>query len=76
MDVSALKIGDSILVEDLTLDPKLSVLTAPSVAVASVLAPRLEEEEEAEAAEGEEGAEPEVIGEKKAEEGEESESED
>lgn len=76
VDVSALKIGDSILVEDLTLDPKLTVLTAPSLAVASVLVPRLEEEEEEEAKEGEEGAEPEVIGEKPEGEGEKSESEE
>jgi large subunit ribosomal protein L25 len=70
LDVSQLKIGDSLFVRDLKMDPKkLMVLTAPDIAVASVLMPHVEEEvkpEEA-AAEGAVAgaAEPEVIGEKK-----------
>lgn len=70
LDVSQLKIGDSLFVRDLKIDPKkMTVLTAPDIAVASVLLPHVEEEvkpEEA-AVEGavEGAAEPEVIGEKK-----------
>jgi large subunit ribosomal protein L25 len=75
VDVSELNIGDSISVEDLDIDTtKFTVLTSSEIAVASVAAPRVEEEEEEEEGELEEGAEPEVIGEKKedeeAEEGE------
>ena len=78
VDVSELKIGDSIQVEQVTVDPKLTVLSGSDIAVASVSPPRIEEEptpeEDAEAAVAAEGAEPEVIGEKK-EEGEEEEKE-
>jgi len=72
VDVSALKIGGSLLVRDLKIDPKLTLLTSPDVAIASVTAPRAEvvtAEAEAVAVEG--AAEPEVIG--KKEEGEEGE---
>lgn len=67
VDVSGLKIGDAIQVHGLNVDPKLTVLTAADVAIASVSAPRLEEEPE-EVVEAAEGAEPEVIGEEKKEE--------
>jgi len=70
VDVSGLAIGDSIQVEQVTVPPELAVVTPGDVAVASVSAPRVEEEptpeDEAEAAAAE-GAEPEVIGEKKEE---------
>lgn len=74
VDVSALKIGDSLLVRDLKLDSKMTVVTTGDLAVASVSAPRAEEVAVAEAAvEGAAGAEPEVVGEKgKKEEGEEA----
>jgi large subunit ribosomal protein L25 len=68
VDVSALNIGNSLTVGDLTIDPKLTVLTSPTVAVASVSAPRLEEEKVEE--EVAEVAQPEVIGEKEREEAE------
>jgi large subunit ribosomal protein L25 len=73
VDVSALNIGDTLTVSDIPLDTsKHTIITAADVAVAAVAAPRVEEEpteEEEGAAEGEaEGAEPEVITEKKADE--------
>lgn len=61
VDVSGLHIGDTILVRDLKIDTKFSVLAAPEVPVASVSAPRMEEEPVA--VETTEGVEPEVIGE-------------
>jgi len=70
VDVSNLSLGHTLMVRDLTLDPKFTVLTAGDVAVATVVAPREEKVEEA--VPGEEGAtagQPEVIG-KKKEEGE------
>lgn len=78
LDVSGLSIGDSLTVADVKLDPaRYTILTSKDVAVATVAAPRIEEEPVAaeavvgEAAEGE----PEVITEKKEgeEEGEEGE---
>lgn len=69
VDVSALNIGDTLRVSDLSIDPTMTVVTDASTAVAGVLAPRVEEEPaEDEAAAEEEGAEPEVIGEKKEQE--------
>ena len=69
VDVSHLNIGDSLTVGELNIDPKLTVLTPPTVAVASLAAPRVEEEKvEEEEAGAETGAEPEVIGEKEREE--------
>ena len=69
LDVSQLKIGDSLFVRDLKPDrAKITILTAPDIAVASVLMPHVEEEvkpEEAAAAEAAGAAEPEVIGAKK-----------
>ena len=66
VDVSQLKIGQSILVRELKLDPKFAILSSGDLAVASVT--KMQEEEVAPAA-GEEAvaataAEPEVIGEK------------
>ena len=73
VDVSALKIGGTILIRDIKVDPKFTILTAADVAVATVAAPRREEEVTAEAAVAAEGekAEPEVITAKKTEESEE-----
>jgi len=66
LDVSQLKIGDSLFVRDLTPDKKkITILTAPDIAVASVLMPHVEEEVKPEEAAVEGAAEPEVIGEKK-----------
>jgi len=72
VDVSALNIGDSILVRDLKVAAELTIITAEDVAVAHVSAPKLEEEEpteeeEGEVAEGEEGEEA-AEGESKSEE--------
>ena len=66
VDVSALKIGDSILVKDLKLPAEVKVLSDPETTVISMAAPHVEEEEEAKP-EGE-LVEPEVIMEKKPEE--------
>ena len=66
LDVSQLKIGDSLFVRDLKIDPKkMMVLTAPDIAIASVLLPHVEEEVKPEEAAVEGAAEPEVIGAKK-----------
>ena len=66
LDVSPLKIGDSLFVRNLTPDKKkITILTAPDIAVASVLMPHVEEEVKPEEAAVEGAAEPEVIGEKK-----------
>ncbi len=75
VDVSGLEIGDSLTVEDIKVDTsKIEVLTDADVAVASVAAPKIEEEPEAGEGEAGEGtAEPEVIGEKKDDEDEDSE---
>ncbi len=79
VDVTALKIGDSIHVSDLSL-PQVEILTDPVQTITSVVPPMKEEEvakpvaaegvpaEGAVAVEGAEPAEPEVISEKKAEE--------
>ncbi|MBL7077774.1 MAG: 50S ribosomal protein L25 [Kiritimatiellae bacterium] len=64
IDVSELSIGDSVLAGDVPLPSGLTLLTAEDIAVATVLAPRVEAEpeeaeegEEGEGEEGEEGAE-------------------
>ena len=72
VDVSALKMGQTLLVRDMQVDPKLTIATAGDVAVATVAAPIAEEVVAVEAVEGAEAAEPEVITAKK-EEGEEEE---
>jgi len=66
VDVSALKIGDSILVKDLKVPAEVKVLADPETTVISMAAPHVEEEEEAKPEE--ELVEPEVIMEKKPEE--------
>jgi len=66
VDVSALKIGDSILVKDLKVPAEVKVLSDPEATVISMAAPHVEEE--AEAKPEEELVEPEVIMEKKPEE--------
>ena len=64
VDVSALKIGDSIHVKDLIVPAEVKVLNDPGSIVLSVAAP-MKEEVPVEAEEGEEKKEPEVIKEKK-----------
>lgn len=76
VDVSQLKIGDTIHIEDITFPSQIKVLNAPEAIVFSVSAPIKEEEVVAPAVEGEEKQEPEVIKEKKevpSEEGKEEE---
>ena len=68
VDISAMQIGDTLTVADLTLGDKVTVLTPLEIAVASVAAPRLADEEEAEEEEAEGDGEPEVIGEQKEDE--------
>jgi large subunit ribosomal protein L25 len=61
IDVSGLSIGDSLLAGDVPMPSGLTLLTAEDIAVATVLAPRVEAEptevEEGEEGEAEEGAE-------------------
>ena len=57
IDVSPLAIGDSLLAGDVPLPSGLTLLTAEDIAVATVLAPRVEEAASAEAEEGAEGEE-------------------
>jgi len=64
VDISALKIGDSIHVKDITLPAGVKILADPGAIVLSVAAP-MKEEVAAEALEGEAAKEPEVIKEKK-----------
>jgi large subunit ribosomal protein L25 len=70
VDVSEMSIGDTMCVSDLKLGGTLKPLLELDAILAAVAEPRVEEEpEEEEALEGEgEGAEPEVISEKKAQE--------
>ena len=75
VDVSALNIGDSLHVKDITFPPKIKVLVDSEAVVLSVAAPMKEEVVEA-AVEGQEKAEPEVIKEKKEEPAEAAEVED
>lgn len=65
VDVSALKIGDSVHVKDIAFPDTVKVLSDPEAVVLSVAAPM--KEEVAVPLEGEEKAEPEVIKEKKPE---------
>ncbi|MDD4980980.1 MAG: 50S ribosomal protein L25 [Candidatus Omnitrophica bacterium] len=65
VDVSQLKIGDSIHIKDITFPAQVKVLNAPEAIVFAVSAPIKEEEIVAPVAEGEEKQEPEVIKEKK-----------
>jgi large subunit ribosomal protein L25 len=70
IDVSEMEIGDSLHVSDLKLSAKLKLLGDEDAIVVAVSAPRAEEEETEEGSEEIAGAEPEVINEKKADEGE------
>ncbi len=77
VDVTALNIGDSVHVSEITLG-EVTILTDPEVTVATVVPPTVQVEEKpaeeaAVAAEGAEAAEPEVIAKGKKEEGEEAE---
>jgi large subunit ribosomal protein L25 len=65
VDVSSLKIGDSIHIKDITFPANIKVLNAPEAIVFAVSAPVKVEEVVAPAVEGEEKQEPEVIKEKK-----------
>ena len=64
VDVSLMKIGDSVQIKDLPLPPNVVVTNDPNAVALSVAAP-MKEEVPAEAVEGEEMKEPEVIKEKK-----------
>ena len=61
VDVSALAIGDHLTVADIVLPAGITAISEADQAIASVLAPRLEEETETEAGEGASEGEPEVI---------------
>ncbi len=65
VDVTSMALGKTMMVRDLVLDKKYTILTAGDVALATVVAPREEKVEEAAAA----VAAPEVIGKKKEEAG-------
>lgn len=65
IDVSKMGIGDVLHVSDIKLGSKLELLSDPEAIVATVAEPRVEEEPEEGAGEG---AEPEVISERKADE--------
>jgi large subunit ribosomal protein L25 len=64
VDVSQLKIGDTIHLKDITFPPKIKVLDSPEAILLSVAAP-IKEEIPVTPVEGEEKLEPEVIKEKK-----------
>jgi large subunit ribosomal protein L25 len=68
IDVSNLKIGDAITVEDLSLPSGVKAIEPPDQVIVHVLAPKVEVVEEVPAAEEEAAAEPEVIKEKREEE--------
>lgn len=75
MDASELDLNATFHVSDLTLPEGVNILDDPETPLISILAPKVVEEEVEETPEGEEveGEEPEVIGEKKAEESEDKE---
>jgi len=73
IDVSALKVGDAIMVSQIKVDPKLHIMTNGAVAVANVSIPKVVVEETTEVTAAA-TTEPEVIGAKK--EGEEGEGEE
>jgi large subunit ribosomal protein L25 len=63
VNVTALKVGDSLHVRDLVVAEGVEILTPPEEVLASVVAPREEEAEApAAAAEGEAAAQPELVG--------------
>jgi large subunit ribosomal protein L25 len=55
VDVSALEIGDSLHVEDIVLPPGVKLISDPELSIASVVAPKVEEEPEVAAEELPEG---------------------
>lgn len=59
VDISGLKIGDTLTVGDLKMDEKITVLDDPEEVVISILAPKLAEDTEVPT--GEQAAEPEVM---------------
>ena len=67
VDVSKLAVGDGIHVSELTLPKGVTVLNDAELVVVHVVAPTVEEEPAPSTAP--EGAQPEVVGEKKSEEG-------
>lgn len=68
IDVSALEVGDSIHVSDIKIESlDVKIMTHLDETIATLVGKKEEEEEEAVAQEGAEGAEPEVIKEKKEE---------
>lgn len=69
IDVSSLKIGDSVYVRDIAPPEGVEVLDDPAMMAVAVIPPRIEEEEAVE--EAEEAPEPERVGEEKAGEEEE-----
>ena len=72
LDVSALSVGKTLRVRDMKIDTaKYRIMDDPDQVIAAVAAPRTEEEEKAEADAAATAAGPEVLTEKKAEEGEE-----
>ncbi len=74
VDVTALKLGDSIHVKDITFPANIKVITEPEAVVLSVVSPM--KEEVLVPVEGEEKLEPEVIKEKKEVPGEEGKAEE
>jgi large subunit ribosomal protein L25 len=70
IDITGLKIGDSIHVKDLNLE-NITILNSEESVIVSVAHPKVEKEATEEVAEGEEPTEPEVIGKGKTEEEEE-----
>ncbi len=73
--VEMLKMGEGIRVKDLDIPEGITVLNDPEQTVCSVVAPKVEEEISEEEAASEEAAEPEVIREKKPEEGDQASTE-
>lgn len=65
VDVSGLKIGDSLHVRDITVASEIKIMNDPQATILSVVLPQKEEVAAEAAAEGEAKAEPEVIKEKK-----------
>jgi len=60
IDISSLKIGDTLTVADLDIDKKNTVVDEPEEVIVSILAPTMEEEEETEVSEDD--LEPELVG--------------
>ncbi len=69
MDVSGLELGKTLFVRDIPVDPKLTILTSPDIAIATVQLPKEEEEVKPAAEEGA-PTEPALVGEEEKKEGE------